>query len=131
MRMGLGGSNNIHQSGVRSPSSGSSSSQNDSGNSNSEQTISSEQTSISGTPESSLPTSPVSSRPTSMLVDRASSLGSLGNEMSERHRSPGMMHPVLYRLRSQGPPPYAPLAPEQTASQLPPEYTTTVEISRL
>ncbi|KAF9141000.1 hypothetical protein BGX30_005611 [Mortierella sp. GBA39] len=38
-------------------------------------------------------------------------------------------HPVLNRLRSQGPPPYIPMAPEVALPSLPPEYDTAIASS--
>ncbi|KAF9323142.1 hypothetical protein BG006_001730 [Podila minutissima] len=38
------------------------------------------------------------------------------------HRQPQLDNPTLNRLRSEGPPSYNPSAPEQSLSQLPPEY---------
>lgn len=43
-------------------------------------------------------------------------------ELRGNSSRPGILQPALNRLRSQGPPPYIPLAPEEAAPQLPPEY---------
>ncbi|KAF9183179.1 hypothetical protein BGZ51_004181 [Haplosporangium sp. Z 767] len=48
--------------------------------------------------------------------------------MTERSsgRGSGILHPSLLRLRSQGPPPYVPLATDNAPPQLPPEYNAAV-----
>ncbi|KAF9096414.1 hypothetical protein BGX23_011345 [Mortierella sp. AD031] len=44
------------------------------------------------------------------------------NSQSGQHTQ----HPVLNRLRSQGPPPYIPVPPEAALPRLPPEYNTAI-----
>ncbi|KAG0017464.1 hypothetical protein BGZ81_010732 [Podila clonocystis] len=63
----------------------------------------------SSTPSSS--SSPQNSRPTSPSTEVVS-------QLDRFHRTV----PTLNRLRSEGPPPYIPPAPEQSLPQLPPEY---------
>ncbi|KAF8984174.1 hypothetical protein BGZ46_008688 [Entomortierella lignicola] len=59
-------------------------------------------------------------------VSETSGLRPQGSPMSEGARGSGILQPILNRLRSQGPPPYIPMAPEETAPRLPPEYGNAV-----
>lgn len=87
---------------VRAPSSGSVASSALTGN------VSGESSTSSSTPSS---LSLVHSHPTTPSTAVVSQLGRFRRTI-----------PTLNRLRSEGPPPYIPPAPEQSLSQLPPEY---------
>ncbi|KAF9108064.1 hypothetical protein BGX27_008492 [Mortierella sp. AM989] len=60
-------------------------------------------------------------------VGRSSELQPERSSMAEHsgNSRSGILQPILNRLRSQGPPPYIPMASEETAPQLPPEYGAT------
>ncbi|KAG0056808.1 hypothetical protein BGZ83_003426 [Gryganskiella cystojenkinii] len=115
LRAGLGGSNNIYQSSSNRHHRHSSS------------TVSSSplpaDTSLLNTNrQSSTPRSSQMSGSSLMMTEQNG-----GNNSSSSSIRSGVLHPgSLNRLRSQGPPPYVPLAPEEAAPQLPPEYDTTV-----
>lgn len=108
LRFGLGGSNNIRF--------GSSSHR----NSRHSETSSA---SRSRSPSPTL-SSPRSS--TALLTVPENSTGDSQPQMTEVTSSRSLSHPVLHRLRSQGPPPYIPSTEE--APPLPPSYNVTVEI---
>ncbi|KAG0295197.1 hypothetical protein BGZ96_012299 [Linnemannia gamsii] len=56
-----------------------------------------------------------------------SSIGSgSGTQSGPVAQSQQQHQPVLNRLRSQGPPPYIPMAPETALPRLPPEYNTAI-----
>ncbi|KAG0323500.1 hypothetical protein BG000_002616 [Podila horticola] len=104
LRFGLGGSNNIHSG------SGSSSSHR---NSRHSQTSS---------PSGSRPPSPTLSSPRSSVALLMPESTSDQLQMAELTTSSSRQHPILHRLRSQGPPPYIPSTEE--APPLPPSYNT-------
>ncbi|KAG0272479.1 hypothetical protein BGZ95_011769 [Linnemannia exigua] len=52
--------------------------------------------------------------------------GQSGPVTAQQQQQQQQQQPVLNRLRSQGPPPYIPLAPEASLPRLPPEYDTAV-----
>ncbi|KAF9369488.1 hypothetical protein CPB97_003562 [Podila verticillata] len=108
LRFGLRGSNNIH-----------------SGSSSHRNSRHSETSSVSG----SRPPSPTLSSPrssTALLTVPEISTGETQPQMTEVTSSSSLSHPLLHRLRSQGPPPYVPSTEE--APPLPPSYNHAVEI---
>ncbi|KAF9546238.1 hypothetical protein EC957_009977 [Mortierella hygrophila] len=122
LRNGLAGRNNIHQSGSGRRSS-------------TPVSTSTTDTSTGGTNNRlSTPnmqsTSQVDAPNRNSFAGSISSTGSGSGSTSESglvvivpHQQ---QHPVLNRLRSEGPPPYIPMAPEAALPSLPPEYDTAI-----
>ncbi|KAK3824187.1 MAG: hypothetical protein JOS17DRAFT_752173 [Linnemannia elongata] len=124
LRNGLAGSNNIHQSG--------------SGRRSSTPPVSNS-TTVTGTggtasTNNRLSTPDMQSVSQINAPNRNSFAGSISSIGSGSTSQSGLLvavpqqqqHPVLNRLRSQGPPPYIPVAPEAALPRLPPEYDTAI-----
>ncbi|KAG0357307.1 hypothetical protein BC939DRAFT_524526 [Gamsiella multidivaricata] len=117
LRSGLRGSNNIHTSGRRSSPPVTAQSTNSSSSSPTHGPAE-----ISAAPAEpsnfesvvNMPETDTRTESTSAMTEQA------GNSRS------GILQPILNRLRSQGPPPYIPMSPEEALPRLPPDYTTTL-----
>ncbi|KAF9911541.1 hypothetical protein EC991_003344, partial [Linnemannia zychae] len=117
LRNGLAGSNNIHQAGSGRRSSTSISSRGLASTNNSNRLSTPETQSVSQ----------IDNPNCNSFAGFNSSVGSGSGSGSGSQSGPMVtqqQQPVLNRLRSQGPPPYIPMAPEAALPRLPPEYDT-------
>ncbi|KAF9146468.1 hypothetical protein BG015_011583 [Linnemannia schmuckeri] len=120
LRNGLAGSNNIHQSGLgrRSTTPPVSNSTGTGGIETTNNQLS--------TPDMQS-VSQIHSPNRNSFAGSISSTGSgSGSQSGLVVVAPQQQHPVLNRLRSQGPPPYIPVPPEAALPRLPPEYDTAI-----
>ncbi|KAF9174631.1 hypothetical protein BGX21_006209 [Mortierella sp. AD011] len=120
----LSGSNNIHNMGIRTPTLPTTAIGVYSTNPNSQSTTEFRSTSSTlSHPEQSLLSVPATTSQNTAIRQ------SEGNPMTERvgnRRRSSILQPILNRFRSQGPPPYIPMSPEEAVPHLPPEYATAV-----
>ncbi|KAF9995086.1 hypothetical protein BGZ79_000118 [Entomortierella chlamydospora] len=124
IRHDLSGSSDIHNMGIRTPTLPTTATGVYSTNPNSQSTTEFRSTSSTlSHPEQSLLSVPATTSQNTAIRQPE------GSPMTERvgnRRRSSILQPILNRFRSQGPPPYIPMSPEEIVPHLPPEYATAV-----
>ncbi|OAQ32577.1 hypothetical protein K457DRAFT_16140 [Linnemannia elongata AG-77] len=133
LRNGLAGSNNIHQSGSGRSSSTPPTSSSTTGTGTGTGGTASTNNRLSTPDLQSTLRVPTPNRVIFAGPNSSTGSGNGGGSTSQSGLAvvepQQQQHPILNRLRSQGPPPYIPVAPEVALPRLPPEYDTAIASS--